>query len=121
MSSPRDDLDHVLAIRVNDPPTVFRGCTAGELIFIAVLSLAMLLPLCTFVASFVGGWMLGLGAAFLLMLGSVFVSATILQRIKRNRPPGYYQQLIPIALHRRGIVKSRFRLPKGKLALGRTR
>lgn len=121
MSTPSDDLDHVLAIRVNDPPTVFRGCTAGELIFIAVGSFLILTPLSMFALSFLGGWMLGLGAAFLLTLDTVFVCATILQRVKRNRPPGYYQHLMPIALHKRGIVKSRFRMPKGRLSIGRTK
>ena len=120
MSHPSDDLDHVLAIRVNDPPTVFRGCTASELIFLAVGSFIVLAPLCMMAMSFLGGWMLGLGASFLLMLGTVFIAATILQRVKRNRPPNYYQHLIAIALHRRGILKSRFRLPKGRLTLGRT-
>ena len=116
-----DDDCEILANRVNDPPTVFRGCTASELVFIAVVSLLVLAPGCIAIGAMFGGWMVGFGASFLLMLGAIFIAATVLQRIKRNRPPGYYQHLIPVALHRAGIKKSGFRLPRGRLSLGRSR
>jgi len=52
--------------------------------------------------------MMGVGVGVLSIIAWVFVCSTILQRLKRNKPNGYYQLSIRLFLEDKGLIKSKF-------------
>ncbi|MDN3519011.1 TIGR03750 family conjugal transfer protein [Aquisalimonas lutea] len=105
--------------RLNEEPAIFRGCSSSELVGILVGAIGFWLPTLVLVGFAVGYPMVGVGGAAAATLATVFVAATVFQRIKRGRPIGYYQQLAILVLHRARIRRAPIVLRSGPWDLGR--
>lgn len=113
------DHQNRMAERVNEEPPIFRGCSSSELLGILVLAVIVWLPVGIFLGFVVGAPMMGIGIAAVAVLGTVFVTATVFQRIKRGRPSGYYQQRAMLALHRMGLRRVPVTVRSGPWDVGR--
>ncbi len=111
---------HVRAERLNAEPPVFRGCTAMELGSLFAVSGVIWTPVSVVVADSAGYPVMGVGAATGLIATSVFVSATLFQRIKRGRPEGFYLLQIHFFLVRLGLRRNPFQRGSGPWDIGRT-
>lgn len=100
------DVGQTLADRVNSEPVIFKGCTSSELGVIVGVATLVWLPLSLLIAGLLGAITMGFGLAGIAIVATVLVAAAIFQRLKRNRPDGYYQQRFVIALHDAGIRRS---------------
>ncbi|OOG28826.1 conjugal transfer protein [Thioalkalivibrio denitrificans] len=106
--------------RLNGEPVIFRGCSSSELMAIAGVSATAWLPLGIIVASALGAPLMGVGAAAIAVLATVYVAATLLQRLKRGRPEGHYQHRLAIVLDNIGVRKSGFIRRSGTWDVGRS-
>ncbi|WP_299314944.1 TIGR03750 family conjugal transfer protein [uncultured Halomonas sp.] len=98
------------ADRLNGEPPIFRGCSSSELVILVVLGAVVWIPVGLLVGLLIGAPLMGVGFAGLLIIGTVFVAATLFQRIKRGRPDGYYQHRLlfwaeDLGLRRAGFVR----------------
>lgn len=115
-------MDHVLAKRVDAPPTVYLGLTSAEITTIALGSLALYLPPMLTVGFLTGNASVFLGITPMLSVATVFIAGKILARIKRGKPQGFFAQRIMVWLHRKGLRRTKaMRLPHGDYSLGRSR
>ena len=112
--------NQLLADRLNAEPVIFRGCTSTELGVVVVLATVAWLPICLTIAWLLGAPSMGLGLAGVMVVLSVIVTATVLQRLKRGRPEAYYLHRLGIALARCRLNRSTFVLREGDWSLGRT-
>ena len=113
--------DHdILADRLNAEPVIFKGCSSSELGMIVGVSGLIWLPLSLLLAWMLGAITMGFGLAGVGVVGTVVVSASLFQRIKRGRPEGYYQQQIRIRLHDLGVRRSPWVRRSGAWDIGRT-
>ncbi len=112
---------HARAERLNAEPPVFRGCTAGELGALFAIAGAIWTPVSVVIAYSAGYPVMGAGAATGLIAVSVFVSATLFQRIKRGRPNGFYLLQIHFFLVRLGLRRNPFQRRSGNWDIGRSR
>ncbi|MDE0411319.1 MAG: TIGR03750 family conjugal transfer protein [Gammaproteobacteria bacterium] len=110
----------VLADRLNAEPAIFRGCSSSELGMMAGIAIAVWLPLGFLLAWLMGAATMGFGIAGVGVVGSVVILATLFQRIKRNRPEGYYQQWLRMRLHSLGLGRAPWVLRSGTWDIGRT-
>lgn len=108
------------AERLNCEPAVFKGCSSFELAVIAGVSTLVWLPASLVLCALAGAVTMGFGFAALGVVASVVVFAGFFQRIKRNRPDGYYQQRFLIALDARGLHRSGFVRRAGAWDIGRS-
>lgn len=113
--------EHPLAERLNDEPVIFRGCSSSELLMLLGMAAAVWIPGGGFLGAALGGASMGLGLSAAGILGTVFVAATVLQRVKRGRPTGYYQQRIMLAMHRAGLRRLPVVMTSGSWDIGRHR
>jgi conjugative transfer region protein (TIGR03750 family) len=109
-----------LADRVNSEPVIFKGCSSSELGVIVAVSGLVWLPLSLLIAGLLGAATMGFGLAGAAIVATVVVVATIFQRLKRNRPDGYYQQRFVIALHDAGIRRCALIRRSGVWDIGRS-
>ena len=110
----------VLAERLNAEPAIFKGCSSSELgVIVAVAALGWL-PLSLVLAGLAGAVTMGFGIAGVGVVATVVATASLFQRLKRNRPDGYYQQRVLLWLHDRGLRRSLFVRRAGVWDLGRT-
>lgn len=116
MSGPHE----VLADRLNAEPAIFRGCSSSELGMMAGIAIVVWLPLSFLLAWLLSAATMGFGIAGVGVVGSVVILATLFQRIKRNRPEGYYQQWLRMRLHSLGLGRPPWVLRSGTWDLGRT-
>ncbi len=112
---------HARAERLNAEPAIFRGCTAGELGIISAVAAAVWIPVSIVIAYAAGYPVMGAGAATFLIALTVFVSATLFQRIKRGRPYGYYRLQIHFFVARLQLRHNPFRRDTGPWDIGRSR
>ena len=117
MGPERED---ILADRLNAEPAIFKGCSSSELGVIAGVAALVWLPVSLVLAGLMGAVTMGLGLAGVGVVATVVVMATLFQRLKRNRPDGYYQQRFVIWLHDRGLRRSRLIRRSGSWDIGRT-
>lgn len=115
-----DYLEEVTADRMNSEPMILRGCTSSELVTLVTVAIIIWLPLSIFIAWVLDAIAMAMGIAGIGILITVFVMATLFQRIKRGRPDGYYQQVIALWLHDKRWRRSKFCAPDGLMSLGRT-
>ncbi len=114
-----DSLDHVLAARMNEEPSILRGCSSTELMLVACCAAAVWLPIAIVLAFFIGAVSIGLAGA--MIVTTVYFGGGVFQKIKRGRPDGYYQHRVDLWLHKVGLRRSSFVIfEKGRPALGRT-
>lgn len=111
----------VLPERLNAEPPIFKSCTSTELITLAIGALVVWIPLGALLAWLLGALPMMLGIAGIGTVVSVLVAASVLQRLKRNRPEGYYQLKVHVCLHDHGLKRSPFIRRSGYWDLGRRR
>ena len=108
--------DDILADRLNAEPAIFKGCSSSELGVIVGVAALVWLPVCLLLAGLMGAVTMGFGLAGV----GVVATASLLQRLKRNRPDGYYQQRFVIWFHDRGLRRAPFVRRSGAWDIGRT-
>ena len=101
----QDQVD-ILPGRLNGEPSIFRGCSLSELITLCLVSVVTVVPAFIVITWMFGKPMMGVGLGLLATIGVVYLGSTILQRLKRGRPIGYYQLSIRIKLESLGILKT---------------
>ena len=110
----------ILAERLNAEPAILKGCSSSELGVIVGVAALVWLPLGLLLAGLAGAVTLGFGIAGLGIVGTVVTTASLFQRLKRNRPDGYYQQRVVVWLHDRGCRRSSVVRRSGAWDIGRT-
>jgi len=113
------DRDDTLADRLNAEPAIFKGCSSSELGVIVGVAALVWLPVSLVLAGLMGAVTMGFGLAGVGVVATVVVMATLFQRLKRNRPDGYYQQRFAIWLHDKGLRRSTLIRRSGSWDIGR--
>ena len=111
--------DDILADRLNAEPAIFKGCSSSELGVIVGVAALFWLPVSLLLAGLMGAVTMGFGLASVGVVATVVATASLFQRLKRNRPDGYYQQRFVIWLHDRGFRRARFMRRTGAWDIGR--
>jgi conjugative transfer region protein (TIGR03750 family) len=114
------DRHDILADRLNAEPAIFKGCSSSELGAIVVLAGLVWLPVSLILAALAGAVTMGFGLAGLGIVATVLLMASLFQRLKRNRPDGYYQQRVVLWLDDRGLRRAPFVRRSGSWDVGRT-
>lgn len=114
MAQPQAEL---LADRLNSEPLIFRGCSHTELGMILLGAVLFWVPTALFIAAAFGRVAMGLGIAGVTILASVFLGATLFQKVKSGRPDNYYQHQLMIKLA--ALWGTRLILHQGHWTLGR--
>jgi len=109
----------ILADRLNAEPAIFKGCSSSELGIIVAVAALFWLPMSLVLAALAGAFTMGFGLAGVAVVATVIAVATVFQRLKRNRPDGYYQQRFVIWLHDRGLRRSPLVRRTGAWGIGR--
>jgi len=100
--------NELLPTRLNGEPTIFRGCSLSELTFLTVVGAILWIPIWLLICGLLGYVMMGVGVGILSVVGWIFICSTVLQKIKRNKPYGYYSLKIKLLLEDKGLKKSGF-------------
>ena len=98
----------LLPIRLNAEPSIFKGCSLSELIILAVGGCIVLIPLTVLVCGLFGYLMMGVGIGILIVIAWVVIGATVLQKLKRGRPQGFYQLRLRLWLEDVGVIRPLF-------------
>jgi len=106
------EIPEILADRLNIEPVIFRGLSNTELVMVVKVSLGIWAPICIIVAGILGNFAMGFGVAMVLVILSVLVAGTLLQKIKRGRPRFYYQHQMKLAWNKI-FAKKELTDPKG--------
>jgi len=114
------DRHDILADRLNAEPAIFKGCSSSELGAIVIVAALVWLPVSLILAALVGVVTMGFGLAGLGIVATVLLMASLFQRLKRNRPDGYYQQRMVLWLDDRGLRRAPFVRRSGSWDIGRT-
>lgn len=115
----RDEHD-ILAERLNAEPVIFKGCGSSELAYLLVVAVAFWFPVSIVLATLLGAPAMGIGSSAVGVLATVWFMAGVLQRLKRGRPDGYYQQRIVVWLHDHKLRRSPLIRASGAWDIGRT-
>ena len=110
----------ILAERLNAEPASFKGCSSSELGVIVGVAALVWLPASLVLAGLAGAVTMGFGIAGIGIVATVVVMASLFQRLKRNRPDGYYQQRFVLWLDDRRLRRSPFVRRSGAWDIGRT-
>jgi conjugative transfer region protein (TIGR03750 family) len=110
----------ILADRLNAEPAIFKGCSSSELGVIVGVAALVWLPVSLILAWLAGAVTMGFGIAGVGIVATVLLMASLFQRLKRNRPDGYYQQQIVLWLDDRGVKRSPFVRRSGAWDIGRS-
>ena len=114
------DRHDILADRLNAEPVIFKGCSSSELGVIVGVAALVWLPVSLILAWLAGAVTMGFGIAGVGIVATVLLMASLFQRLKRNRPDGYYQQQIVLWLDDRGLRRSPFVRRSGAWDIGRS-
>ena len=114
------DRHDILADRLNAEPAIFKGCSSIELGVIVGVAALVWLPVSLILAGLAGAVTMGFGIAGVGIVATVLLMASLFQRLKRNRPDGYYQQRIVLWLDDQGLRRSPFVRRSGAWDIGRT-
>ncbi|MEZ5553442.1 MAG: TIGR03750 family conjugal transfer protein [Pseudomonadales bacterium] len=114
------DRHDILADRLNAEPAIFKGCSSSELGVIVGVAALVWLPVSLILAWLAGAVTMGFGIAGVGIVATVLLMASLFQRLKRNRPDGYYQQQIVLWLDDRGLKRSPFVRRSGAWDIGRS-
>ena len=114
------DRHDILADRLNAEPAIFKGCSSSELGVIVGVAALVWLPVSLILAWLAGAVTMGFGIAGVGIVATVLLMASLFQRLKRNRPDGYYQQRIVLLLDDHGLRHSPFVRRSGAWDIGRT-
>jgi conjugative transfer region protein (TIGR03750 family) len=114
------DRHDILADRLNAEPAIFKGCSSSELGAIVGVAALVWSPVSLILAGLAGAVTMGFGIAGVGIVATVLLMASLFQRLKRNRPDGYYQQRIVLWLDDRRLRRSPFVRRSGAWDIGRT-
>jgi conjugative transfer region protein (TIGR03750 family) len=114
------DRHDILADRLNAAPAIFKGCSSSELGVIVGVAALVWLPVSLILAWLAGAVTMGFGIAGVGIVATVLLMASLFQRLKRNRPDGYYQQQIVLWLDDQGLKRSPFVRRTGAWDIGRS-
>jgi conjugative transfer region protein (TIGR03750 family) len=114
------DRHQILADRLNTEPAIFKGCSSSELGIIVAVAALLWLPLSLVLAGLAGAITMGFGITGIGIVATVYVAGGVFQRLKRNRPEGYYQQRLLLWLAEQGLKQSPFVRRSGAWDIGRT-
>ena len=114
------DRHDILAGRLNAEPAIFKGCSSSELGVIVVVAALVWLPVSLILAWLAGAVTMGFGIAGIGIVATVLLMASLFQRLKRNRPDGYYQQQVVLWLDDQGLKRSPFVSRSGAWDIGRS-
>ena len=106
MESQQDN--ELLPVRLNAEPSIFRGCSLSELMLLVTVGGIALVPGSVIVCGLFGYLMMGVGIGLLLVIVWVVIGATVLQKLKRGRPLGYYQLRLRLWLEDLHLLRSSF-------------
>ncbi len=115
------DLRDVVASNVNEEAVVFRGASTGELMSIATVSSVVIIPVFILVGLMIGRTTIMLSLSLVAIFIAIFALATLMQRVKRGRPDGYYQQKLILFKKRTGMGQSHFIQEHGVMSTLRTK
>ncbi|MCK4609176.1 MAG: DUF3487 family protein [Gammaproteobacteria bacterium] len=110
----------LLVNRLNFDPVIFKGCSERELYFTII---GVSLPICAIFGLF--GYLAwsnifyGILIGAVLSLAVVFFALGIVEKIKRDKEPGYVQQLITFKLEQKGFIKTPIIRRSGIWMIGR--
>lgn len=111
----------ILADRLNAEPAIFKGCSSSELGVIVAMAALVWLPGSLIFAGLAGAVTMGFGIAGIGIVTTVLLVANGFQRLKRNRPDGYYQQRFLLWVDERGLKRAPFVRRSGSWDIGRSR
>ena len=114
------DRRDILADRLNAEPVIFKGCSSSELGIIVGVAALVWLPASLILAGLAGAVTMGFGMAGIGIVATVLVMASVFQRLKRNRPDGYYQQRFLLWLDELGVKRAPFVRRSGSWDIGRS-
>ena len=100
--------NELLPVRLNAEPSIFRGCSLSELMLLVTVGGIALVPGSVIVCGLFGYLMMGVGIGLLLVIAWVVIGATVLQKLKRGRPLGYYQLRLRLWLEDLHLLRSSF-------------
>ncbi len=106
--------------RINNEPVIFRGLSSSELKLGLIVSIIVLLPICTLLGYWMDRVLVGIGSIGIFTMISIMYMGTFFQRIKRGRPDGFYQQRVALLLSRLGLKKLNVIKYSGRWSVGRT-
>lgn len=116
-----DELRHVLASNVNEEVAVFRGSSAGELMWMALVCTATITPVMTLIGLFIDKTMVMLSLSLVVVFLAIFVLATLMQQIRRGRPEGYFEHRMILLRSALGWGRCPFIRHHGRMDTYRTR
>lgn len=108
-----------LTDRVNSEPAILHGMTASEATWLGGLSLFIYMMLTGLVIYATGLWQLLL-APLIATIGTLWYGSMWLQKVKRDRPDGYYTHALQLWLSRHGLSRAQFVRHDGYWSIGRT-
>ena len=118
--APANDSVEFLPDRLNDEPSVFKGCSVTELTTLAIVAGVLWLPISLLITAIFGAITMGFGIAGVGVVGTVVLAAGRFQKLKSGRPNGFYLQQLRCWLDSRGIVKAPFIRRSGYWDIGRS-
>lgn len=110
----------MLVNRLNFDPVVYKGCTEKEILLVVLITA---FPLCLLFGIF--GYLLwhniffGILIGGVLGIGGVIAALNLVQRLKRDKEPGFLQQFLICKLEQWHILKTPIIRRNGPWMIGR--
>jgi len=114
-------LNDVLASNVNSEVLVFRGATTGELMVVAAISTAIVVPCSLLLGLATGKVPLFVSLSLPVVFASIYVCSSLLLSIKRGRPDGYFEHRFLLVLQRARLRPSSLVAEHGAMSPFRTK
>lgn len=116
-----DELKDVVASNVNEEAVVLFGSTTGELMSMAVISVAIVIPVAVVTGIIMDRLPLFVSLSLVVVFAVMAVVSRIMQVMKRGRPPGYFQHRMLILKGQFGLKRPPFVREHGVMSTIRTR
>lgn len=87
-------MNPVIPSNVNAEAAVFRGCTTTEMVAIMAVCSGFWIPITLIIGAAINKIMISLSFSILLIGGSTFALAVVLQEVKSGKPDGYYMHVV---------------------------
>jgi len=114
------ELPDILASRLNFDVIAFRGNTRKEMIIIGFISIGFTsFLLATLTKILFGMLLIGVGLSFPLAIPVGWALATLMQKLKDDKPKGYVKQQLLLWLENEGIKRSPYIRYTGKWSVKR--
>ena len=116
----QNNLPDILASRLNFDVIFFRGNTRREMILIGIMSLILTASVLSLLTKlFLGLFLVGVGLSFPAAIPVGWIFATLMQKLKADKPKGAVKQQFLLWLDSQGIKPSPFIRYSGKWQLRR--